>query len=71
MRALELLRSAAHRAEEEEQSFSYKHADAAGIVQAYMALANFCDRRLRDDEQGRDGKLVFGYQKSILPRHAY
>uniref|UniRef100_A0AAR2L7W1 DNA-dependent protein kinase catalytic subunit n=1 Tax=Pygocentrus nattereri TaxID=42514 RepID=A0AAR2L7W1_PYGNA len=50
-RALELLCSAARRAEEEEQSFSHKHADTVGIVEAYMTLANFCDQRLREDEQ--------------------
>ncbi|XP_066538129.1 DNA-dependent protein kinase catalytic subunit [Hoplias malabaricus] len=50
-RALELLHSAAHRAEEEEQSFSHKYTDSAGIVDAYMTLANFCDKRLREDEQ--------------------
>ncbi|KAI4886986.1 hypothetical protein NFI96_023481, partial [Prochilodus magdalenae] len=49
--ALELLSSAARRAEEEEQSFSLKHAHTVGIVEAYMTLANFCDQRLREDEQ--------------------
>ncbi|TSL34570.1 DNA-dependent protein kinase catalytic subunit [Bagarius yarrelli] len=51
MRALELLRSAAHKAEEEEQSYSQKHAETSGIVKAYMTLANFCDCRLREKEQ--------------------
>uniref|UniRef100_A0A4W4HQJ6 DNA-dependent protein kinase catalytic subunit n=1 Tax=Electrophorus electricus TaxID=8005 RepID=A0A4W4HQJ6_ELEEL len=47
-RALELLHAAASRAEEEEQSFSHKHADTDGIAEAYMTLASFCDRRLRE-----------------------
>ncbi|XP_076840848.1 DNA-dependent protein kinase catalytic subunit [Brachyhypopomus gauderio] len=49
--ALELLHSATRRAEEEEQSFSHKHVDTEGIAEAYMTLASFCDRRLREHEQ--------------------
>ncbi len=51
MQALEMLRSAARKAEEEEQSFSQQHVDTHGIVEAYMTLVNFCDRRLRESEQ--------------------
>ncbi|XP_051572291.1 DNA-dependent protein kinase catalytic subunit-like isoform X3 [Myxocyprinus asiaticus] len=51
MQALELLKSAACKADEEEQSFSQRHVDTQGIVEAYMTLANFCDRRLRECEQ--------------------
>lgn len=51
IQALELLRSAACKAEEEEQSFSQQHVNTHGIVEAYMTLANFCDRRLRESEQ--------------------
>ncbi|XP_026875191.2 DNA-dependent protein kinase catalytic subunit [Electrophorus electricus] len=54
-RALELLHAAASRAEEEEQSFSHKHADTDGIAEAYMTLASFCDRRLREHEQNEEG----------------
>uniref|UniRef100_A0A8B9LUH8 DNA-dependent protein kinase catalytic subunit n=1 Tax=Astyanax mexicanus TaxID=7994 RepID=A0A8B9LUH8_ASTMX len=64
MRALELLHSAARRAEEEEQSFSRKHADTLGIVEAYMTLANFCDHRLREDEQKGEGMCL-----QTLPAH--
>lgn len=56
MQALDLLRSAARKAEEEEQSFSQHHADTRGIVEAYMTLANFCDRRLRESEQKEERK---------------
>uniref|UniRef100_W5KIE9 DNA-dependent protein kinase catalytic subunit n=1 Tax=Astyanax mexicanus TaxID=7994 RepID=W5KIE9_ASTMX len=66
MRALELLHSAARRAEEEEQSFSRKHADTLGIVEAYMTLANFCDHRLREDEQKGEG---ISQQLQTLPAH--
>ncbi|XP_056317923.1 DNA-dependent protein kinase catalytic subunit [Danio aesculapii] len=51
IQALELLRSAACKAEEEEQSFSQQHVNTHGIVEAYMTMANFCDRRLRESEQ--------------------
>lgn len=64
MRALELLRSAAHKAEEEEQSFNQKHADILGIVEAYMTLANFCDRRLREDEQNEESR-----SRTASPKH--
>lgn len=57
-RALELLRSAAHKAEEEEQSFSQKHTDTSGIVEAYMTLADFCDRRLREEEQREESNSM-------------
>uniref|UniRef100_A0A3B1JQ43 DNA-dependent protein kinase catalytic subunit n=1 Tax=Astyanax mexicanus TaxID=7994 RepID=A0A3B1JQ43_ASTMX len=67
MRALELLHSAARRAEEEEQSFSRKHADTLGIVEAYMTLANFCDHRLREDEQ--KGEVSSSQQLQTLPAH--
>ncbi|XP_062849596.1 DNA-dependent protein kinase catalytic subunit [Trichomycterus rosablanca] len=60
--ALDLLRSAACKAEEEEQSFSHKHADTAGITEAYMTLANFCDRRLREDEQRVDAMSTSSLQ---------
>ncbi|XP_053349394.1 DNA-dependent protein kinase catalytic subunit [Clarias gariepinus] len=66
-RALELLHSAAHKAEEEEQSFSQKHADTQGIVEAYMTLANFCDRRLREDEQGEE--MSSSPRMQSLPAH--
>lgn len=59
MRALELLHSAARKAEEEEQSFSQKHADTPGILKAYMTLANFCDRRLREEEQREESKSSY------------
>ncbi|KAG7330004.1 hypothetical protein KOW79_006226 [Hemibagrus wyckioides] len=66
-RALELLHSAARKAEEEEQSFSQKHADTLGIVEAYMTLANFCDRRLRENEQREETSSSLNMQS--LPAH--
>lgn len=59
LRTLELLRSATRRADEEVQSFSQHHWDTAGIVEAHMTLANFCDKILREDEQcGGMGQLL-------------
>lgn len=58
MQALELLRSAARKAEEEEQSFSQQHVHTHGIVEAYMTLVNFCDRRLRESEQKEEGETA-------------
>ncbi|KAF4089760.1 hypothetical protein AMELA_G00069750 [Ameiurus melas] len=66
-RALELLRSAARKAEEEEQSFSQKHTDTSGIVEAYMTLANFCDRRLREEEQREE--MTSSAKMQTLPAH--
>lgn len=59
LRSLELLKSATRRADEEVQSFSQQHWDTAGIVEAHMTLANFCDKILREDEQnGGVGQLL-------------
>ncbi len=58
MQALEMLRSAARKAEEEEQSFSQQHVNTHGIVEAYMTLVNFCDRRLRESEQKEEGEAT-------------
>lgn len=69
MRALELLHSAARKAEEEEQSFSQKHADILGIVEAYMTLANFCDRRLREDEQNEECMSRTANQNIMFPNN--
>nr|XP_055063378.1 DNA-dependent protein kinase catalytic subunit [Misgurnus anguillicaudatus] len=66
MQALELLHSAARKAEEEEQSFKQQHLDTRGIVDAYMTLVNFCDRRLRESEQ-KDEPLSSKLQS--LPGH--
>uniref|UniRef100_A0A8L0DT02 DNA-dependent protein kinase catalytic subunit n=1 Tax=Oncorhynchus mykiss TaxID=8022 RepID=A0A8L0DT02_ONCMY len=51
MRALELFSGAVRRADEEVQSYTQECLDTSGIVEAYMALANFCDQRLREEEQ--------------------
>ncbi|KAI1889250.1 hypothetical protein AGOR_G00177210 [Albula goreensis] len=50
LRALELLQGAVQRAGEVQPS-SEELSDVSATVQAYMALANFCDKKLRDEEQ--------------------
>ncbi|XP_041924731.1 DNA-dependent protein kinase catalytic subunit isoform X1 [Alosa sapidissima] len=65
LRALELLRSATRRAEEEVQSFSQQHWDTAGIIEAHMTLANFCDKILREDEQRGGTVSKFAEQQGL------
>ncbi|XP_036376580.1 DNA-dependent protein kinase catalytic subunit isoform X1 [Megalops cyprinoides] len=50
-RALEFLYSAVKKVEEEVQISSGECVDTPGAVEAYMALANFCDKKLRHEEQ--------------------
>uniref|UniRef100_A0A3P9A875 DNA-dependent protein kinase catalytic subunit n=1 Tax=Esox lucius TaxID=8010 RepID=A0A3P9A875_ESOLU len=50
-RALEMFCGAVTRADEEVQSYTRECLDTSGIVAAYMALANFCDQKLREEEQ--------------------
>ncbi|XP_042320371.1 DNA-dependent protein kinase catalytic subunit [Sceloporus undulatus] len=50
-RAFQYFKVAAKKAEEEMQSISVDHMDTNGIIDAYMTLANFCDRHLRKEEE--------------------
>ncbi|XP_061073095.1 DNA-dependent protein kinase catalytic subunit [Conger conger] len=50
-RALELLRGAVKAAEGKPQSCPGGAVDTPNTVEAYLALANFCDKKLRDEEQ--------------------
>ncbi|XP_023253861.1 DNA-dependent protein kinase catalytic subunit [Seriola lalandi dorsalis] len=51
LQALELLRDASRKADEELQSYSQDFVESSSITETYMALANFCDKRLREEEQ--------------------
>uniref|UniRef100_A0A3B4ZYV0 DNA-dependent protein kinase catalytic subunit n=1 Tax=Stegastes partitus TaxID=144197 RepID=A0A3B4ZYV0_9TELE len=51
LQALKLLCEATRKADEELQSYSQDCVETSGIVDTYMALANFCDKRLREEEQ--------------------
>ncbi|XP_012711305.2 DNA-dependent protein kinase catalytic subunit [Fundulus heteroclitus] len=51
LRALRLLCEASRKADEERQSFAQDFVESSSITETYMALANFCDKLLRDVEQ--------------------
>ncbi|CAJ1081863.1 DNA-dependent protein kinase catalytic subunit [Xyrichtys novacula] len=51
LRALKLLCVASRRADEELQSFSQECVESSSISKTYMALADFCDKILREEEQ--------------------
>uniref|UniRef100_A0A3Q2PZS8 DNA-dependent protein kinase catalytic subunit n=1 Tax=Fundulus heteroclitus TaxID=8078 RepID=A0A3Q2PZS8_FUNHE len=51
LRALRLLSEASRKADEERQSFAQDFVESSSITETYMALANFCDKLLRDVEQ--------------------
>ncbi|KAM3860678.1 DNA-dependent protein kinase catalytic subunit [Diretmus argenteus] len=67
LRALKLLCDAARTADEELQSYSPDCVEADGVVETYMALANYCDKRLREEEQ-RDSASEFP-ESAVLPVH--
>ncbi|KAF7660907.1 hypothetical protein LDENG_00272900 [Lucifuga dentata] len=51
LHALKLLSDAARKADEELQSYTQDCMESSSIVETYMALANFCDKRLWDEEK--------------------
>ncbi|XP_078072249.1 DNA-dependent protein kinase catalytic subunit isoform X3 [Mustelus asterias] len=53
-KAHEYLQSAVKKVEEELQSLSEEHVDAVGVIKAYMNLANFCDKCLREEEESEN-----------------
>ncbi|XP_062835416.1 DNA-dependent protein kinase catalytic subunit [Anolis carolinensis] len=56
-RAFQCFKGAMRKAEEEVQSISTDHMDTNGIINAYMTLANFCDRHLRKEEEERSASI--------------
>ncbi|XP_034718647.1 DNA-dependent protein kinase catalytic subunit [Etheostoma cragini] len=58
VQALQLLCDASRKADEEIQSYSQDCVESSSIIETYMALANFCDKRLREEEQ-RDTESHF------------
>ncbi|CAG5895668.1 unnamed protein product [Menidia menidia] len=50
-KALKLFHEGTKKAEEELQSYSQDFVDSSGVIETYMALANFCDKLLREEEQ--------------------
>ncbi|KAM4606662.1 DNA-dependent protein kinase catalytic subunit [Polymixia lowei] len=51
LRALKFLCDAARKADEEIQSYTQECVESSSITETYMTLANFCDTRLREEEQ--------------------
>uniref|UniRef100_A0A3Q2CEF8 DNA-dependent protein kinase catalytic subunit n=1 Tax=Cyprinodon variegatus TaxID=28743 RepID=A0A3Q2CEF8_CYPVA len=51
LQSLTLLREASRKADEELQSFAQDFVESGSVTETYMALANFCDKLLRDEEQ--------------------
>ncbi|XP_019130385.2 DNA-dependent protein kinase catalytic subunit isoform X1 [Larimichthys crocea] len=51
LQALKLLCEATRKADEELQSYSPECVESSSITETYMTLANFCDKRLREEEQ--------------------
>uniref|UniRef100_A0A3P9NWB4 DNA-dependent protein kinase catalytic subunit n=1 Tax=Poecilia reticulata TaxID=8081 RepID=A0A3P9NWB4_POERE len=49
--ALKLLCEASKKADEELQSFAHDIVETSSVSETYMALANFCDKLLREEEQ--------------------
>ncbi|XP_029313652.1 DNA-dependent protein kinase catalytic subunit [Cottoperca gobio] len=58
LKALQLLCDATRKADEELQSYTEDCVESSSIIETYMALANFCDKRLREEEQ-RDTESQF------------
>lgn len=56
LKALASFHEAARKADEEVQSYARDCVESSSVVETYMALANFCDKLLRAEEQGGDGK---------------
>lgn len=56
LQALKLLCDATRKADEELQSYTQDCVESSSIIETYMALANFCDKRLREEEQSDTGE---------------
>ncbi|KAM7370115.1 hypothetical protein PAMP_011395 [Pampus punctatissimus] len=59
LQALKLLCDATRKADEELQSYTQECVETSSIIETYMALANFCDKRLREEEEQNDTKNQF------------
>ncbi|KAL3040873.1 hypothetical protein OYC64_011786 [Pagothenia borchgrevinki] len=51
LKALQLLCDATRKADEELQSYTQDCVESSSVIETYMALANFCDKLLREEEQ--------------------
>ncbi|KAJ4925203.1 hypothetical protein JOQ06_017938 [Pogonophryne albipinna] len=51
LKALQFLCDATRKADEELQSYTQDCVESSSVIETYMALANFCDKLLREEEQ--------------------
>lgn len=56
LKAWNLLSEACRKANEELQSYTQDCVESSSIVETYMALADFCDKILREHEQRDEGE---------------
>lgn len=56
LQALKLLCEATRKADEELQSYSQDFVETSSVIETYMTIANFCDKRLREEEQSDAGE---------------
>ncbi|KAK5898290.1 hypothetical protein CgunFtcFv8_015721 [Champsocephalus gunnari] len=59
LKALQLLCDATRKADEELQSYTQDCVESSSIIETYMALANFCDKLLREEEEQKDTESQF------------
>ncbi|XP_029002542.1 DNA-dependent protein kinase catalytic subunit isoform X2 [Betta splendens] len=64
LKALTLLRDATKKADEELQSYNQDCIETSSLIDTYMALANFCDKCLREEEQVTESQV-----SDLLPVH--
>lgn len=56
-----------HTAEEEAGSSNWGQQPAAGLVDAYMTLVDFCDQQLRQEEETASGESQ--KKKKVVPHY--
>lgn len=56
LKAWNLLSEACRKADEELQSYTQDCVESSSIIETYLALANFCDKILREHEQRDAGE---------------
>lgn len=56
LKAWNLLSEACRKANEELQSYTQDCVESSSIIETYVALANFCDKILREHEQRVSGE---------------
>ncbi|XP_069477126.1 DNA-dependent protein kinase catalytic subunit [Ambystoma mexicanum] len=64
-KAQHYLNSAVRKAEDEVQSHTVENIDVPGVVEAYMTLADFCDKHLRKEEENDAAVHYSSYPQSF------